>query len=70
MAQLLAALHGGWVAGETSRQTATRRAAAAAPISDEQASWPVGVAAAAGAAVAGLAAGSLAETDGGGLVAV
>ncbi|MBB4152268.1 hypothetical protein GGQ80_000144 [Sphingomonas jinjuensis] len=33
MAQLLAALHGGCVAGETLRQTSTFRAAAAAPIS-------------------------------------
>ena len=36
IAQLLAALQGGWVAGETFRQTATRRAAAAAPISAAQ----------------------------------
>ncbi|MCI1143799.1 hypothetical protein MOP88_18295 [Sphingomonas sp. WKB10] len=36
IAQLLAALHGGCVAGETLRQIATRFAAAAAPISAAQ----------------------------------
>ncbi|WP_241656461.1 hypothetical protein [Sphingomonas oligophenolica] len=36
IAQLLAALQGGRVAGDTFRHIATRRAAAAAPISDEQ----------------------------------
>jgi hypothetical protein len=36
MAQLFAALQGGRVAGDTSRQIATRREAAAAPISAEQ----------------------------------
>ncbi|WP_254460968.1 hypothetical protein [Xanthomonas sacchari] len=36
MAQLLAALQGGWVAGDTARQVATRAAAASAPISAAQ----------------------------------
>ncbi|MET7141778.1 hypothetical protein M3S04_00565 [Xanthomonas sp. PPL139] len=36
MAQLLAALQGGWVTGDTARQVATRAAAASAPISAAQ----------------------------------
>jgi hypothetical protein len=41
MAQLLAALQGGWVAGDTARQVLTRAAAAAAPISAAQDSGSV-----------------------------